>query len=463
MSIIWDSNTLREIANAKSNKDWKVTGLEIDSRQVKKGDLFCAIKGSKLDGHNFINGAIKNGAAACLVSSSSNLLNKIAFAEVKNVFKAIEKMATEGRKRSKAKFIAVTGSVGKTGTKEMFRTCFSKITKIFVNQNSFNNHIGVPVSLSQIPKSSSFCVLEIGMNKKGEIKKLSELVKPDLAIITAVEQSHLQGLKSLKNIALAKSEILYSLPKNGCFIFNKDTNFSEMLNDKAVKLQINNIISYGKSDEADIRLIDFKLSNNFYFIKANCFNKIIEWKMPAIGEHWVHNSLSIIATGLFYNLDIPSILTALKSFKLPDGRGNTIKLKLRGKDFWIIDDSYNSNPASLTASLNHLAKVNNKGKKILVLGDMLELGEKSLELHQSFKSQIDTDQINVLFTVGQYMKELYKIIGNDLKKYHDDNLNSLSLKLKSIIDKDDVVLIKGSNSMNLKKIIKNMMNEDMII
>ena len=463
MSVIWDSSILKEIANAKSNRKWKATGLEIDSRKVKKGDLFCAIKGSKLDGHNFIKGAMKNGAAACLVSNNNPALNEIAFAKVNSVIKTIEKMAIEARRRSKAKFIAITGSVGKTGTKEMFRTCFSKITDIFASQSSFNNHIGVPVSLSQIPESALFCVLEVGMNKKGEIKKLSELIKPDLAIITAVEQSHLQGLKDLRNIALAKSEILYSLPKYGCFIFNKDTNFSQILNDKAIKLKINNIISYGKSDYANIKLINFKLNNNVYYIKANCFEKIIEWEMPAIGEHWIHNSLSIIAAGIYYDLDMNSILAGLRSFKLPLGRGNIIKLSITGNSFWVIDDSYNSNPASLSAALRSLTKVNNKGKKIVVLGDMLELGKKSLVLHQSFKNQIETGQIKALFTIGQYMKELYKIIDNDLKKYHFDNLDSLTLKLKSIIEKDDMVLIKGSNSMNLNKIIKNIINEEVII
>ena len=463
MSIIWDSSILKEIANAKSNREWKATGLEIDSRKVKKGDLFCAIKGSNLDGHNFIKGAMKNGATACLVSNNNSALNEIAFAKVNSVIKTIEKMAIEARRRSKAKFIAITGSVGKTGTKEMFRTCFSKITDIFASQSSFNNHIGVPVSLSQIPESALFCVLEVGMNKKGEIKKLSELIKPDLAIITAVEQSHLQGLKDLRNIALAKSEILYNLPKYGCFIFNKDTNFSQMLNDKAIKLKINNIISYGKSDCANIKLINFKLTNNIYFIKANCFEKIIEWEMPAIGEHWIYNSLSIIAAGIYYDLDINNLLAGLRAFKLPFGRGNTINLSITGNSFSLIDDSYNSNPASLLASLKRLTEINNKGKKIVVLGDMLELGEKSLDLHKSFKRQIENSQINILFTTGQYMGELNKIIDNDFKKYHDDNLDSLVIKLKSLIEKDDVVLIKGSNSMNLKKIIKNIMNEEVII
>ena len=457
MSIIWDSNILKAIANAKSNMAWKATGLEIDSRKVKKGDLFCAIKGSNLDGHNYIKGAIKNGAAACLVSNNNTLLNQTAFSKVDDVIKTIEKMAIEARERSKAKFIAITGSVGKTGTKEMFRTALSKITNVFANQSSFNNHIGVPVSLAQISKSASFCVLEIGMNKQGEIKQLAKLVKPDLAIITAIEQAHLQGLKNLKNIAQAKSEILYSLPKNGCFIFNNDTNFSEMIKDKAEKLKINNIISYGKTEDADIRLIDLRVNNNFYIIKANCFNKIIEWKMPVIGEHWVHNSLSIIATGIYYDLDIYSILEGLNSFKLPEGRGNEIKLKFKGNDLLVIDDSYNSNPASLTASLHSLGSLNNKGKKIVVLGDMLELGIESIELHQSFKSQIENCSIKALFTTGKHMKELNKIICKDFKKYHD--LETLFFKLKKLIEKDDVILIKGSNSMNLKKILRKVKSE----
>ena len=304
MNTIWDSNTLKKITDAEFNLSWKATGLEIDSRKVKKGDLFCAIKGNNFDGHDFISGALKKGAVACLISKKNNQISKAAYSKVKNVTKALEKMGLYARKRSKARFIAITGSVGKTGTKEIFKTGLKSIADTFVNEKSYNNHLGVPLTLSRIPKSASYCVLEIGMNKKGEIKKLSKMVRPELAVITAIENSHLQGLKNLRNIALAKSEILDYLPKSGCIVFNKDTNYSELIEKKILKLSIKTKISYGREAKSDIKLMNYKLDGSQYMINASCFGKKLSWKMPAIGEHWIINSLALIGVGKYYDLDI---------------------------------------------------------------------------------------------------------------------------------------------------------------
>ena len=255
MSILWNSNTLKDLASAETNMKWEASGVEIDSRKIKKGDLFCALKGENFNGHSFINNAIDKGAVACLISEDISSKNNIAFSKVKNVLETIELMAKNLRKRSISKFIAITGSVGKTGTKDMINVALSNIAKTYVNESSHNNHVGVPLSLSRIPNDAVFCVLEIGMNKKGEIRKLAQLVKPEVAILTAVEKSHLDGLKSLENIAYAKSEILEQLPKDGCLIINKDTNFSELIIKKANDLGINNIITYGMGQKNNIQLL----------------------------------------------------------------------------------------------------------------------------------------------------------------------------------------------------------------
>jgi len=370
-------------------------------------------------------------------------------------------MAQEARRKSKAKFIAITGSVGKTGTKEIFRTCFSKLKNIYVNESSFNNHIGVPVSLSRVPASTKFCMLEIGMNRLGEIKNLSNLVKPEVAIITAIEKSHLEGVKTLKNIALAKSEIIESLSTKGCLIYNEDTNFSKLLLEKAKKYNIENIISYGTKSSANIQLIECKTINNSYAIKVKYFGKVISWNMPLIGEHWIKNSLSIIALAVYLKLDIKSLVKELNLFKVPSGRGNLLKLKLKSKrnKFFLINDSYNSNPASLSASIENLSNITNKGKKILVLGDMLELGKESISLHIELKNKIENNNINLLFTHGKYMKYLNNISLNISKKFHIENLDRLSSILIKHIEDEDVVLIKGSNSMNLNEIVKKILVE----
>ena len=459
MSVLWSSSSLKELVNANSSKEWQASGVEIDSRKVKKGDLFCALNGENFNGHDFINSASERGATACLISE--NLLNtrKITLAKVNNVLQALEKMAKNARMRSKAKFIAVTGSVGKTGTKDMMHLALSKVARTYSNESSYNNYLGVPLSLARVPPNINYCVLEIGMNKKGEIRELVKLVKPEVAVLTAIEKSHLEGLKSLKNIADAKSEILESLDKKGCLIINNDTNFSQYIKSKAKKLGIQNIITYGKGSENNIRLLNFSLRNKKYFVQAVCYGKKISWFMPSLGEHWIQNSLAILGLAVYFKIDFTEILSALSCFEVPEGRGNIINLRYKELCFTLIDDSYNSNPASLIASLKSFSKLKVTGKKFLVLGDMLELGEESKEIHIELGKKIEKFQFNVLYTVGKNMFEMSKALKNIKYKYHYDNLERIAENILKSLDSGDAILIKGSNSINLKAIINKILND----
>ena len=333
MSILWSSSSLKKLVNANSSKEWEAFGVEIDSRKVKKGDLFCALNGEKFNGHDFVNSASERGATACLISENLTNTKNITLAKVNDVLQTLEKMAKNARMRSRAKFIAVTGSVGKTGTKDMMHLALSKVARTYSNESSYNNYLGVPLSLARVPPNINYCVLEIGMNKKGEIRELVKLVKPEVAVLTAVEKSHLEGLKSLKNIADAKSEILESLDKKGCLIINNDTNFSHYIKSKAKKLGIQNIITYGKGSKNNIRLINFSLRNKKYFVQALCYGKKISWLMPSLGEHWIHNSLSILGLAVYFKIDFTKILGSLSSFKVPQGRGNIINLRYKERSF----------------------------------------------------------------------------------------------------------------------------------
>ena len=459
MSILWSSSSLKELVDANSSKEWKASGVEIDSRKVKKGDLFCALNGVNHNGHDFINSASERGASACMISENLKSSNNTTLAKVDNVLDALEKMAKNARMRSKAKFIAVTGSVGKTGTKEMMQLALSKVAKTYSNESSYNNFLGVPLSLARVPPNLSYCILEIGMNKKGEIRELVKLVKPEVAVLTAIEKSHLEGLKSLKNIADAKSEILESLDKKGCLIINNDTNFSQYIKSKAKKIGIRNIITYGKGSENNIRLLNFSASNKEYLVQALCYGKKVSWLMPSLGEQWIHNSLSILGLAAYFKIDFTEILSTLSSFKLPQGRGNIITLRYKDKIFKLVDDSYNSNPASLIASLKNFSKLKVQGKKTLVLGDMLELGEESKEIHKGLGKKIEKFEFNVLYTVGKFMFEMNKALKNIKCKYHDDNLNRIAEKILKSLDNGDAILLKGSNSINLKNIINKIVND----
>ena len=458
MTALWTSSLLKELVNAKSTEKWEASGVEIDSRKVKKGDLFCAINGKNHNGHDYIYSASENGATACLISENLQETKNITLAKVSNVLNALEKMANNSRMRSKAKFIAVTGSVGKTGTKDMMQLAFSKVANTYANESSYNNFLGVPLSLARIPPNTNFCILEIGMNKKGEIRNLTKMVKPEVAVLTAVEKSHLEGLESLKNIADAKSEILESLNKNGCLIINNDTNFSQHIKNKAKNIGIKNIITYGKRRENNIRLLNYSLKNKKYLVQVSCYGKKISWHMPYLAEHWIYNSLSILGLATYFKIDLKKILSALSSFKVPQGRGNKINLRYKDRNFLLIDDSYNSNPASLIASLKSFSKLKVTGHKLLVLGDMLELGEESLEIHKGFGSKIEKFGFNILYTVGKNMFEMTKVLKNIKCKYHGDNLDFITEDIFKSLNHGDAILFKGSNSINLKEIINNILS-----
>ena len=453
MTYSLESFSLKKITNGITNDQWKATGVSIDTRTLKKGDLFCAIKGKNFDGHDFIKKAFEMGAVAALVNKNKKVLQNKSYLKVNNVLKAIEKIAINNRTKSKSKFIAVTGSVGKTGTKEMLKMSLNKVAKVYVNEGSLNNHIGVPLTLCKLPDNTDYSVLELGMNRLGEIEKLSRIVMPQVGIITAIENSHLSGLKTLRKIAQAKCELLSYLSRSGCFIFNNDTNFGDYLFEKAKSLNIKSIISYGKKQSSNIRLLEYKLFKDRYLIKAVAFGKEVNWQMPPVNEHWIHNSLSVLAVAIYYNLNLKKTLLGLKNFEVPHGRGNKIKGNFNGKDFTIINDSYNSSPASLSASLLSLKRENPKGKKILLLGDMLELGKKSLKLHLNLKKNVISSGVALLITKGKYMKELNDILPSNIEKYHEEEEENIIKTICKKISHDDLLLIKGSNSIGLGKIV----------
>ena len=458
MLIDWNFKKLGKILKAvtkeKNKQDVKINGFSIDTRSIKKGEIFCALKGNNHDGHDYLNQAYNNGASCLMLSDTNKYIPNIPYIAVENVLESIEKIAEKTRKSINTGFIAITGSVGKTGTKEMIKSALESVGKTFANKGSYNNHIGVPLSMSNTPNDSKYCIYELGMNRIGEIKKLSNLVSPKVGIITAIENSHLKGLKTLENIADAKSELLNNIQKDGCFIYNADTNFSDQLEKKAKKLKIKTIISYGKTSEANIKFLGKIRYKNKYLIKAKYFNQEITWKMPDLAEHWYINSLCILGIAKYYNLNLNSLLKGLENFELPSGRGNIIHAQKWSKKFFIIDDSYNSSPASLEASLKKFNELHCKGKKIAILGDMNELGEKSENFHLDMKRVIENTNIDKIFTIGKYMRVLYRALSPSMEKEHFNNILKLEQILKKILRSNDMLLVKGSNSVGLHLLVK---------
>ncbi len=447
-NYLFNSNILNTII--KSKKFNKFSGLAIDSRQVKKNNLFLAIRGKKNDGNQFISEALKKGASFA-VSSKHKVKNKVF--KIDNSINFLNKFAQLKREHCKAKILAITGSCGKTSLKDMLNKLLLKYDKTYASPKSFNNHYGVPISLSNLDVDHKFGVFEVGMSKAGEIDKLSKLIKPNLAIITNIAEAHIENFKNIKGIAKAKSEILDNIHKNGTVILNRDDKFFNYISKKALKKNLK-VVSFGWSNKSNVSLIKINRykKEKQIFIRVN--DKILKLKVKNVN---VYNILASLAVLNELNLDHQKCVNELKNFNPPEGRGEIHKIRRYKKFFWLLDESYNANPFSVKNAIRRFSEFKkNKCKKYLLLGDMLELGNRSKNYHEDLSGLINSSDIDKVFIKGEKTLFTYK----KLKKNKRGNIfqcnDDADLILKNIITNNDYLMIKGSNATNLNKISKKM-------
>jgi len=459
------SNTLQseENLNAKLmnkaldiNKNYRFKGISINSRDIKKGNLFVAIKGKYKNGNNYISQAIKNGANYC-ITSEKNDGKKII--KLNRNINFLNKFANLKRQISNATFIAVTGSMGKTSVKTLLGNLLRLYENTFYSSKSFNNHYGVPLSLSNLEQRHKYGVFEIGMSKKGEIDYLSKLVRPDIAIITNIGEAHIENFKNLTEIANAKSEIIENIKKGGVLVLNRDDKFFNFFFKLAKKKNLK-IISFGLSKKSDICLISSKKFNGKLDVKIKIYNQTICLKDIKINISSILSSLCVLK---YLNLDLSKIKSFISTVKPLDGRGQVHRIKRFKTKFNLIDESYNANPTSVkNAIINFSNKKIKNSKKYLLLGDMLELGSQSTLYHKNLSRVINSSDINKVFVYGEKILHTYKKIkkkkqGNILKNFNDfDDIFS------KLIKKNDYLMIKGSNATGLnnltKKVIKGIKN-----
>ena len=449
--ILW---TKEELIRASKGKDLtkkflndkKVTGISIDSRSIKQNDLFIAIKGQKYDGHDFLEKALKNGASGLIVSCKDSAL-KYDGLFVRNTHETLINIAEFNRDRFKGLLIGITGSNGKTTTKDMAKIIFSEFGKTFATPGNNNNIIGLSLSLMRLPYNSNYCILELGMSKKNELKKLSLIAKPDLIIISNVSNNHLENFESEKDIALAKSEIFHGLKKNGQIILNYDNKWFNFLKKIALNYT-DQIIPFGvKKSTFSI----FQKKDNF-LIKSENF-KI---KLNHLPQHLVVNIISILTVIKYLKLDLNKIKEKIKYLSPSDGRGNQFKIKLAAnKTITIINDAYNSSPYSLKASLTNLY-IHNSNKYVLIIGDMLELGPNSHSHHKKIVPFVKKLNPKTLFTIGNLSKILSDNLKNNLICKHFKNVKLLETNFDKLVHNNDTVFVKGSNSTGLYKFCKNL-------
>lgn len=444
MNIIWTAIEAVEATQGQTVDKWSVSGVQIDSRMITKGDLFIALKGDNHDGHDYIDQAFNNGAVAAVVDQNKENISKdYSLLLVDDTIKALNNLAEYNRNRSKAHFIAVTGSVGKTSSKEIIRIALSNFNKAYASYGNYNNHLGVPLSLARLPLDSKFAIMELGMNHPGEITPLSRAVRPHIAIITNVEAVHLEFFGSVEKIADAKAEIFTGLDKGGYVILNKDNTYFHYLQNKAKQYELN-VISFGEADDADIRLLKYTEDEKKSYIEAKIMDKVLTYEMGCQGIHLAKNTLAMLAVCHILKLDIEIAAKSMLEFKGEEGRGRRHNLNINGKNILLIDDSYNASPISVKAAINSLGRINTPGRKLLILADMRELGSKAQAFHEDLKHDIINNNIDKVIAVGELMKHLYNMLPEEKRLLYCNNFEEIIDKIENYIVDNDKILIKGS-------------------
>jgi len=445
--------TVQELLAATGGKlSGKITremnAVSIDSRNINNGDIFVAIKGDVHDGHAYAVKALVAGAGVAIVSHATDemLASGPVLQVADDPLHALENMGRAARAWNRGKSIAVTGSVGKTSTKEMLRVALAASGETHCSAASFNNHWGVPLTLARFPRKAAFGVFEIGMNHAGEITPLVGMVKPNIAIITTIAASHLGHFKSLDDIAEAKSEIFSGVVPNGAVVINQDSPYFDFLKSRASINGIKNIIGFGKHANADVRLKQLALHATCSCIASNVMGEDVTFKLGVPGAHMAMNSLAVLAAVKLAGADLARACMALADAAPAKGRGGQETLSAPGGDILLIDESYNANPESMAAALSLLATVSKsrKGRKIAVLGDMLELGQFSADLHKDLAKTLDEAGIDLLYAAGPMMRGLWEAVPASQRGLHADTSVGLVSSLSSSLKAGDSVVIKGS-------------------
>ncbi|MEI7804561.1 MAG: UDP-N-acetylmuramoylalanyl-D-glutamyl-2,6-diaminopimelate--D-alanyl-D-alanine ligase [Hyphomicrobiales bacterium] len=460
MSALWTLEAMSAAMRAEGQgalpKD--VPGISIDTRTIQKGEAFFAIQGDNRDGHDFVEAALKAGAGLAVVARAKRdkFPKRAPLLVVDDVLEGLRDLACAARARSNARIIAVTGSVGKTGTKEALRLALSGDGETHASAASYNNHWGVPLSLARCPQSAKFAVFEIGMNHAGEITPLVKLVRPHVAIVTAIEPVHLEYFGSLEKIADAKAEIFSGIEPGGTAVLNRDNAQYPRLAKAASGAGIKRIVSFGEHAEAEAKLIKMSLHPDCSTVQAKIIGADVTYKLGAPGRHLVLNSLAVLAAVSLSAADLALAAVALARLKPATGRGSRAMLDVANGTALLIDESYNANPASMRAAVALLgqADVGAHGRRIAVLGDMLELGPQGATLHRELAGPIAEAGIDLVFCSGPLMRSLWEALPSARRGGYAETSAGLESVVVSAIGAGDAVMVKGSLGSKMGPIVK---------
>jgi len=458
---LWSADEVAAATGGRASAGFAATGVSIDSRTLEAGDLFIAIRGPRADGHDHVRQAFERGAAAAVVARVPEGCEAHALVLVSDTQSALEALAAAARARTAAKVIAVTGSVGKTGTKEALRLALERQGKTAASAGSLNNLWGVPLSLARMPRDAVYGVFELGMNHPGELAPLSRLVSPHVAVITTVEAVHLEFFGQLADIAEAKAEIFAGM-RGGIAVLNRDNPFFPLLFDRARAAGIERVIGFGAHPEAEVRLISWKPSPSGSDVVARVGARELDYRVGVPGRHWALNSLAVLAAALALGADVERAAAALAALAALEGRGRRHRIRLKSGSCELIDDSYNASPASMRAVFGVLAAAEpgKGGRRIAVLGDMLELGAQASPLHASLAGPIAAAGIDLVFTAGPLMAALDRALPPALRGAHAESSEALAKMLIAALRPGDVIAVKGSLGSRMGKVVEALLALD---
>lgn len=463
MTALWTSADAADATGGRATRAFVATGVSIDTRSLQPGDLFVALKDVR-DGHDFVAQALEKGAAAALVSRIPDGLPADApLLIVDDVLRGLEGLGRAARARTRARVIGVTGSVGKTSTKEMLRVMLAGQGRVHAAEASYNNHWGVPLTLARMPADADFAVIEIGMNHPGEIAPLARMARLHVAMITTVAPAHLFAFDGIEGIAREKSAILDGLEPGGTAVLPADLEVSPLLLAHARELGVP-VLTFGASEAADYRLTFAQMTPDATIAQATRAGETRLYKVGSPGRHFALNALAVLAVAEALDLD-PAIATHdLGRWAPPAGRGTRERITLdavEGLAFDLIDDAFNANPASVAASLEVLALTQPRdnvgriarGRRIAILGDMLELGETEAALHRAIAEHPALSALTLVHCVGPRMKALHAALPNGLRGEWVETAPELAARASALADAGDVILVKGSKGIKVSLVV----------
>lgn len=458
MSRIWKAQEIAQATKGKTTGDWSADSVSIDTRTLKKGALFVALKGEKADGHEYVAEALKKGAAGALVSRAVAGVDAAKLVMVQDVQRALEALGMAARAQSAAKFIGVTGSVGKTGAKEMLGQVLQHLGKTFISHGNFNGQIGVPINLAAIPQSTEYAVMEMGMSQPGEMGRLSQWVKPNVALITTVEAVHLEYFKNIDGIADEKAAVFDGMGGAGIAVLNADNAQYARLKKQAEAKGLDRVLSFGTRPQANCRMLHYKVEDMHSVVEAMIAGTKVEYRIGAIGKHWALMSVAVLAIVDALGGDVAKAAASLQHFTEPKGRGQIKKLAMKGGHLKLIDDSYNASPVSMQGAFEKARDIKNSDKDIartvVVLGDMLELGEASRELHVGLVPALINNQMDLVFAAGTFMQSLFDALPEAMRGEYRKTSQELAPVVVKALQARDLVLVKGSRGSRMDAVVE---------